>query len=350
MIGYYIHHHGRGHRTRAASIAAHLHGAVTALSSVPVPAGPPFAASMLLDRDDRDGAPEDPTAHGVLHWAPAHDTGLRTRMTQIATWVAATRPSVMIVDVSVEITVFVRLLGVPVVVIAQPGERTDTAHRLAYQMADHIVAAWPQEVYTPDWLRPFATKTTFVGGISRFDGRARPIPAPAREPRVLVLGGAGGSTLSVADVRACADRYPRYRWRALGLPGAAWVDDPWPALGDCDVVVTHAGQNAIADLAVARCPAIVIAQQRPFDEQVATAAALGAGDLAVTVPAWPAMHEWPALIEQARRLGGDQWIRWQTTGAARRAAAVIDRLADRPAARLPPTPDSGLPGPVGIDR
>ncbi|MFC9358436.1 glycosyltransferase [Rhodococcus sp. NPDC057014] len=329
MIGYYIHHHGQGHRARAASICSALATAVTALSSAPLPPSPAkcFADAIRLPRDDRGGPPVDPTAHETLHWAPLLDRGLQSRMSRIATWIESTRPSLMVVDVSVEAAVFVRLLGVPVVVMAMPGDRTDSAHRLGYQLAEHIISAWPQEIYDPTWLQEFAHKTTFVGGISRFDGRACADPPPSGRPQVLVLSGTGGSSLTMDDIRRCAQQHRGYRWQALGVPGAPWTDDPWPQLSSADVVISHAGQNAVADIATARRPAIIIAQERPFDEQQAIAAALAAHGLAVSVPQWPPVTAWPHLIETALALGGGRWPRWQTAGAAARAAAVIDTLA-----------------------
>ena len=70
-------------------------------------------------------------------------------------------------------------------------------------------------------------------------------------------------------------------------PSTRWVEDPWPLLCAADVIVTHAGQNAIADVAAARRPAVVIAQPRPHDEQLSTAQALHAAQLAVVHRGWP---------------------------------------------------------------
>lgn len=327
MIGYYIHHHGQGHRVRATSICSALTTAVTALSSAPPAGAECFADVICLARDDHGGPPLDPTANGTVHWAPVLDRGLGSRMSRVATWIESARPSLMVVDVSVEVATFVRLLGVPVVVMAMPGVRTDSAHRLGYQLAEHIIAAWPQEMYDPVWLQEFAHKTTFVGGISRFDGRECDDTPPSGRPQVLVLSGTGGSNLSMDDIRLCAHRHPGYRWQALGVPGGPWVDDPWPQLRGADVVVSHAGQNAVADIAAARRPAVIIAQPRPFDEQQATATALAVNGLAVTVPQWPPVTAWRHLIEAALKRGGQRWPRWHTAGAAARAAAVIDTLA-----------------------
>ena len=80
-------------------------------------------------------------------------------------------PAAVVIDVSVEVAIYVRLLGVPVIVVAVAGERTDAPHLLIHRLADHIVAAWPPELHEPSWLRSYADKTSYVGGISRFDGR-----------------------------------------------------------------------------------------------------------------------------------------------------------------------------------
>lgn len=329
MIGYYVHHHGRGHLTRAASIATQLSGDVTALSSVDRAALSVFGHHLALPLDYDKAQKLDPTANGALHWAPLHQPGLRSRMARIAEWVAATRPAAVVVDVSVEIATFIRLLGVPVIVLAMPGDRADAAHQLAYRLANHIIAAWPQEVYDPKWLQPHADKTTYVGGISRFDGRTSSLQSNSHPsiPRVLVLSGAGGSAVTESDVQAAAAQHVSYSWKGLGLPGGTWVPDPWPDICASDIVVSHAGQNAIADLSIAGKPAIVIAQERPFGEQTATANALSAHNLAVTLQQWPALDAWPGLISRANALDQASWNKWRSPGAARRAARIIESVA-----------------------
>jgi UDP-N-acetylglucosamine--N-acetylmuramyl-(pentapeptide) pyrophosphoryl-undecaprenol N-acetylglucosamine transferase len=328
MIGYYVHHHGRGHLARATSICAHLRSSVTLLSSLAIP-DHGLGGSVLLPRDDSSTVFRDPTANETLHWAPLYDTGFSERMRLIADWVADVRPATVVVDVSVEVAMFVRLLGVPVVVMAMPGDRIDGPHDLAYRIADHIVAAWPRELYEPPWLKAHSAKTTYVGGISRFDGRPRAAVPSERRPNVLVLDGAGGSNFDAATVRRCAAAYPHWRWSALGVPGGPWSDDPWPDLCAADLVISSAGQSSIADLAAARSPAIVIAAQRPFGEQGATSNALERGGMAVVRHSWPELADWPALFDRAQALGCHAWERWQTRGAAARAATVIEEVAAR---------------------
>ena len=84
---------------------------------------------------------------------------------------AAAPVDAFVVDVSVEVTLFVRLLGIPVVLIAQPGLRDDAAHQLGFRAATRIVAPWPQALLQPAHLAEVAHKTFYTGGISRYEDR-----------------------------------------------------------------------------------------------------------------------------------------------------------------------------------
>ncbi len=334
MIGYYVHHQGRGHLTRATSIARELRHRVVALSSLSPPAAEmPFTDWIRLPGDDTAAVGTDPTAGGALHWAPRLDAGLRDRMAALAAWVARCRPSAVVVDVSVEVAVFLRLLGVPVLIVAQPGDRDDEAHQLAYRLADAILAFWTREVYDPPWLTAHADRTHYVGALSRFDGRDRPATAAGDRAAGVLLSGAGGIDITSSQYQALPTDLS---WRLLGPPttpeaaggaGPAWVADPWPLLCAADVVVTHAGQNAVAEVAAAGRPAVILPQPRPHAEQLRTAQALAEAGLARVPRAWPAAADWPGELAAARALGGGGWSRWLPGDAAARAATAIETVA-----------------------
>lgn len=325
MIGYYIHHHGTGHLARARAICAALGTPVTALSSLTIQ-DRVFDQTILLPQDDLATDVDDPTASGALHWVPRGDHGLCERMAVISQWIATTRPAALVVDVSVEVALLARLHGVPVVTMALPGTRTDPAHTLVHRIADHLIAAWPSQLYRPDWLAPYEHKTSYVGGISGLRGCD---PKPARcgdaRPTVLILAGRGGTVFTPQMVQACATLHPQYHWRTAGVQG--WVDDIRTRLCAADVVVAHPGQGAVADIATAAKPAVLIPAERPFGEQHATAQAIADSGLAVTVPRCPAPGEWTAAIEAARRIDPRRWRLWRTDGAPDRAAAAIHRTA-----------------------
>lgn len=323
MIGYYAHHQGQGHVRRARAIAARLGEDVVVLSSH---APQPWAAGWvhLARDDDADLAGTDPTAGGRLHWAPQASPGYRDRMATIADWVRTARPRAVVVDVSVEVTALVRLLGVPVMAVAMPGSRADAPHVLGYDLADRLLAQWPVDLGVDDSLRPYLAKTDETGLISLFDGRPVPAPTPRDDDRrtVLLLSGGGGSAITAADLERARDSTPGWRWRVVGSLGE-WVEDVWPLLHEADVVVTAAGQNSVADVATARRPAVVLPEDRPHGEQHATADLLERTGIATVVRAWP--EDWAPVLDAAARVP-DRWHLLRPDGAAERAAAALEAL------------------------
>jgi hypothetical protein len=327
VIGYYVHHVGQGHLRRALAVASASTEQFTLLSSLERPVG--YSGPWVqLPKDDTADVPTDPTAFGQLHWAPVGDAGLRGRMALIAEWIRCVRPDAMVVDVSVEVTAFVRLMGVRVIAVVLPGTRTDPAHQLGWALADELIAPWPESIGTElaKGTRPWTRKLRYTGAFSRFDGRT-PTRRPAGRPMVLVLYGQGGSTITEAHVTSARAAAPDWDWVVLGGDHAPWVEDPWPTLSAADVVVTHAGLNAVAEVAAARTPAIVIPQPRPHDEQRTTAHALASAELAITLQQWPPTRLWPELLEAARASAGERWAIWSAGDGAKRAAQIVESFA-----------------------
>jgi len=324
MIGYYVHHQGGGHLARARCIAARMREPVVVLSSLAAPSDTrQFAGWIQLSRDDSAGGRAH-TGGGALHWAPLDVPGYAERMQTVSRWIASAGPRLVVVDVSVEIAALVRLLGVPVVVVAGPGDRVDDPHQLAYRLAEHIIAPWFDAVYRPGHLAAFVGKVSYVGAMSRFD--AEPVePAPGVN-RVLALFGQGGSRVSQADVDSAAAATPAWSWRNFGAADMPWSSDLWAELMSSDVIVCHGGQNILAEVAAARRPALVVPQDRPFGEQDATATAIQQSGIAQALSGWPEPSAWPALLTAAAGLGGHGWKRWSDGAGAARAAAAIDAV------------------------
>lgn len=316
MIGWYVHHHGRGHLHRAQAVAAHMDERVVGLSTHPPQA---WADAWVRLPDDAAGGRTDPTANGRLHYAPIDNVGHRERLAMIVSWVRRARPRLVVVDVSVEVAVLVRTLGVPVVVMAMPGVRDDPAHTLAYDLADQIIAPWPRSLYEPDHLRRVAGKVTYVGGISVHEND---FPDRGCTPRtVAVITGQGGTAVTADQVSAAQRDTPEWTWVLAGPPGA-WVTDITTLISTAQVCVIGAGQNSVADIAAADTAAVVLPQQRPFQEQHATAAVLRGAGLATVARAWPA--RWGRLLDAAAD-APSRWSLWQVSGAAQRAADSIGR-------------------------
>ncbi len=324
-VGWYVHHHGAGHGARLRATLPHLDG-VTAFSSVPL-AGVERQIELPADTTP---APVDQEAGGTLHWAPVGHPGHRERLARIAAWIQAEQPSAFVIDVSVEVALLVRLLGVPTVVVAQRGRRTDPPHALAYRQAAAIVAPWTTATRLEDEPLP-AERTAYVGAISRLDGRLD--SAPAGGDDVLLLVGAGGHAITAAQVEAAAATTPTRTWHVAGPvapeapnvichgPGA----DVGALLERCRVVVGTAGGNVVAEVAAARRAFVCLPQERPFGEQRSQGEALRRLGVAEVLPAWPAPAAWPDALRAAEARDLSRWKQLHDgQGAARLAAVVRD--------------------------
>lgn len=315
VIGYYVHHHGAGHITRARVIASSLRsrGAEVVLLGSDLRG----TDGVTLPRDNDGPLPfTDPDASGALHWAPLRHRGFSARMEAIAAWVKARKPCVVVVDVSVEVVAFLRLLGIPTVVVAQPGERTDEAHTLAYRCATAILAPWPAEAVPCPALQAFAHKVTHTGGISG-------LQVPERTPQVGVVL-TGGGHVSDGSL-SLADQLPHIRWVEAG--GKKWVDDVGQLLARAKVVVSHGGQNAVADIAAVDVPAVVCPSPRPHAEQVHLGAELARlGYASVAHPGeGGASPDWAAVVQETMQRPS-RWSRWGTESAPSRGADIIERV------------------------
>ncbi|MFC4786495.1 glycosyltransferase [Nocardioides sp. MAHUQ-72] len=329
MIGYYVHHQGSGHLHRAAALATALDIPVTGLSSLPRPREWP-GSWVDLARDDDGPLHQDLTAGGRLHWAPVRHPGLAFRMAEIASWIHHVSPELMVVDVSVEVALLARLLGIPVVLVVLPGSRGDAPHRLAFDTAEQLVALWPDQA--PGMLRDVPAEVEErlrpIGALSRFPVRPGPVrrDRPEGSGRVTVLLGSGGDSVTPEQLAAARGQTPGWTWTVLGGAEGIWEEDPESAIADADVVVTHAGQNAVAEVAALRRPAIVVPQPRPHDEQVTTAAALRRGPWPVLVEDDLPVEGWAERLERATALDGDGWSSWCDGAAARRFAGIVESV------------------------
>ncbi len=325
-VGYYVHHVGSGHRHRAEVLAERLRRegiTVTGLSSAARPAS--WTGEWVeLPRDD-EGLPREVSARGHLHWAPLLHDGTRARAAAISTWLASARPDLVVVDVSVEVLLLARLHGVPGVAVVLPGRRDDPAHLTGLGVAEALVGFWPEDAVdmTPGLPEGLRSRLVRAGALSRHPVRSprSSRPGPRRRTVALMLG-SGGHDVSAADVRAAREATPDWEWRILGTDPSTWVEDTSAALAEADVVVTHAGQNAVAETAAARRPAVVLPQHRPHGEQAATADVLAAGWPAVVRRSWP-VDDWPEVLDAAVALDPARWAAWCDGRAADRFAEVV---------------------------
>ncbi|MBG6055856.1 hypothetical protein IWX81_002284 [Salinibacterium sp. CAN_S4] len=320
VIGYYVHHQGMGHLHRARAIIAALGEPVTVLSSLPRPTD--WAQPWLQLPIDTDAHPVDPDAGRALHWVPIGSPGLRERAAAVSAWIADSRPAAVIVDVSVEVATLVRIHGVPVITVAQPGDRTDRAHTLGFGLSTAVIAPWMSGIRALRVDPEVERRIDFVGAISRIPVNPG---TPRRLPHLAVMNGSGGRGASALDqvVAESMAAAPGLDWVRLAGESETTVER---TLRSASVVFAHCGQNAIAEIAASRVPAILVPEERPHREQRYMAEALASSALPVVISNPGDGRDRAADIHRARAMDGGSWLPWMDGLAAARAADVVRRV------------------------
>ncbi len=333
-IGYYVHHHGEGHRRRAMAIAAQAPDRLTLIGTGVAALRGPFETVDLPDDrisdggrfDGCDGTDDRPAA---LHYAPVHHAGVRERVRTVAAWIAETRPALMIVDVSVEMAMLARLCATPTVYVRLAGARWDEAHLDAFRGACALIAPFDRRcetLDTPGWV---LEKTRYFPGLG-----ASSIAKTQIDNVVLVAFGRGGTSASPDDLASAAAATPDRRWRVIGpvsppavssanLTVDGWVDEAEDAIARGGILVGGAGDGVLSAVAAGARPFVCIAEDRPFGEQQAKARALKRAGAAVVLPAWPEPRDWPLILSRAEALETYRIASFHDPLGSSKAAAFI---------------------------
>jgi len=144
----------------------------------------------------------------------------------------------------------------------------------------------------------------------------------------VLLAGTGGDGFTAEAIAGAQEQTPDWDWTVLSRTLGTWHADPAAVLAEADVVVLHPGQNALAEVAAMRVPAVVVPAARPFDEQHVTAAALADGWPARVVDEVP-VSGWRDLLHEALHLDGGGWADWCDGDAPGRIAAVVALAVSR---------------------
>lgn len=310
-VAYYAHHHGSGHLRHALRIAQ-LNAVDLLVTGTAVRRAEALPSTQFVDLPpdvQPDGRPYAPSGN-FLHYAPTVPA-IRERFDGLQRAWTRFRPDVVVVDVSVEVAVFARLCGYPVIHRRMPGRRTDPAHEAAYTAAAQLVAYYPRAVEDPQHLAAFGERTVYLGMLEPSvpdvaSGLGVSSGSGART--VAVQTSLGGHGTGIADIVHAARCTPDWLWTVLGVTsGSAGpvpanlrllgvVDNPVHHLRGADVVISAAGHNAVAAAAAANRPTLLIPEPRPFDEQAAFARMLQ------DVAAIPTADSWDAVTDWARTL------------------------------------------------
>ena len=258
----------------------------------------------------------------------------------IANWVEQTNPTAVVVDVSAEISQYLRFLGVPVIGARQHGDRTDSPHLAGYDAAYRLFAPYPKILESenvPGWV---VNKTIYAPGFSRYSGRSI-TPAAARvelnislERVVVVLNGKGGGEHSLAKIAAAASFTPEWLWLVVGkvennsvLPDnvslIGWCEDTYIYLQAADVAIASGGHNTVMEIGTAKIPFLCIPEPRPFDEQQIKAELLQKLGLCLVATTFPSDRSIKSILNQLKTLDVSRWEQIMAVDGAARLAEEI---------------------------
>ena len=334
-VGYYVHHQGEGHLARALAIAQQapdrftllgtgLNGRTGDIAAVDLPDDQPS------DRDRYEPAPR------ALHYAPIDHDGVRARVAAVAAWIARKRPSLLVVDVSVEIAMLARLAATPTVYVRLSGRRLDVAHREAFLGARALLAPFAAGLECEDTPVDIRARSFYAPGlVTRPRGRG----VGFENDTVLGVIGRGGAIGDGEPWAAAARATPDRLWRVIGpctaprdapanLQRLGWVDDAAERISTAEVVVGAAGDGLVAAVIAARRPFVCIPEDRPYDEQRCKAERLAALGAAVVPDGWPSSNQWPEVIAQALRVDAAALSQLDAADGAKRAAGWLIDVAD----------------------
>ena len=349
-LGYYIHSHGNGHAQRARTIAQHCHIPVTFIGTdVSKQNWDSVTNYRLLDltSDRIEDIPDLPINRNCqtysFHHAPYYSTQHRQRAVAIANWVRQTNPTAVIVDVSAEISQYLRFLGVPVIGVRQHGDRSDFPHLCGYSAAYKLLAPFPKILEAsdvPHWIRE---KTIYTPGFSRYcwqtlsKSTARDkLKISQQQKVVVVLNGKGGGKHSLTKIAAAAEVTPQWLWLIVGeinrdchdiphnVSVLGWREDTYTYLKAADVAIASGGHNTVMEIGTARVPLLCIPEPRPFDEQKVKAQLLEKLGLSLTANTFPDSRAIGFILEKLARLDVSKWEQIIAVDGAARAARAIE--------------------------
>lgn len=346
-IGYYVHHQGDGHRRRALAIAGHspddyvllgtgLSGRTGNVASIDLPDDRPVGIGPGEDADDAATRPSS------LHYLPTDHDGIRRRVALVADWIAREKPSLLVVDVSVEIATLARIASTPTVYVRLGGVRADTPHLEAFRGARAILSPFHSDLDEPGvaaWVRD---KTRYCPGLT-----LQRDACDVRDDVVLVVFGKGGAPGDYDAVAKAASATPGVLWRVIGpvtaqcgdvppnLSILGWVENAEDEIARAGVIIGAAGDGLVTSSLAANRPLICLAEPRPFDEQISKARRLDALGAAISLEAWPTPSHWPVLLADARALAPAARSRLHDSHGAATADAFLHACANGAGQRLP---------------
>jgi len=327
-IGYYVHHHGTGHMQRALRIIPHIPSQVILFSSADEPKDLPANVRFVKLIDDAVESYNQPTGSAFMY--TPHSPEISHRYQQILQSIIKYDITCMYVDVSMEVAIFCKTLGLTVGHNIMQGIRDDQPHTNLYRMCDFYLSDSTPELDSTS-RRVGPDHIEYVGGISRYP--VVPIRNVGKFKNIVVTVSPKSSKRNIEKIIRTAQAFPDSTWHVVGpaenkLPqqNIVWhgvVQDPYEIYRHADVVVGAGGHNTITEMASLGLPFVCIPEERPYDEQATAAQALANHTMAMYLKQWPEDDEWRHVFGELCQLDLHAFQTIVHDDAASRAAAII---------------------------
>ena len=278
-----------------------------------------------------------------FHHAPLFDRINRQQKMVLARWIEEVDPTAVIVDESVEIIQYLRLLGVPVIAIRQHGDRSDFPHLCGYSSAYKLLAPFPKILESSSTSQWAIDRTIYVPGFSRYslnnlskgEARAKLDIQPQHQIAVVLNGKSKGRYL-LSEIAAAATASPEWIWFVVGqvrrdcssLPAnlsvLGWRKDIYVYLKAADIAIASGEHNTMMEIGTAKTPFLCIPDDKPFEEQRLEAELLESFGLCLVLDFFPQGDLVGSILNRVRALNVTKWEQIMSVSGAAVAASNIE--------------------------
>ncbi|WP_231425317.1 MULTISPECIES: glycosyltransferase [Pedobacter] len=215
------------------------------------------------------------------------------------------RPKVFYCDGVPELAIMVRGMGVPVVLVHLPGNiSNDPTQVFAHELADHIIAHFPQILEQPDYR--YSAKTFYSGYLSKYAIREIQHVIPSNIQKITIILGSDNYDQKVIKK---ITHNPDTNFTIIGNKRHYDLGENCNQLGIIedisqattgDIVISAAGQNTIAELLSLNKRLILLPESRPYNEQAVHADMLFNNQIAFLAREDFNAEQWKVTIEKAK--------------------------------------------------
>jgi UDP-N-acetylglucosamine:LPS N-acetylglucosamine transferase len=293
MVAYYAHSQGNGHFNSAQLFVNEVYTNTIILSCAHKD------GKNLIRINNEDTTPKEYVSAiknipKYAHYLPKNNLKIAERTKQIVDVILDYQISLAMIDVSVETAAIFRLASIPYGYCLLPGNRTDNAHRIAFDAADFLFSYLPEYIFKhiPD---QFKEKTFFLGFTSKFTFRNTNClieSEPNLEGKtILILCGNGGTKIDAEIIDKICNVMPECTVNVVGNINGwnqiingnylGYVQNVEQYIVESDIVISSCGVNLTSEILAIKNKFIAIAEERPYNEQIEIQKALTANNLAI---------------------------------------------------------------------